>query len=171
MAEQNNVLVFWQLTAFISSSVSEHCWHHWALKKNAHRRGLYYEIIIYMLNIIYQICFPTCWNWCRTPCFHPFISVGLRACTLLGKAGATHREQPRGKMCPWQYLTQQSDLDGVLQHLTAQLSCALFKNGWRGWSEYRGSFSMFMSAVLIPLLWDLGQSVSLLNTSNQNMKQ
>lgn len=33
------------------------------------------------------------------------------------------------------------------------------------------SFSMFMSAVLIPLLRDLGQSVSLLNTSNQNKKQ
>lgn len=29
-------------------------------KKNALGRGLCYEIIIYMLNVIYQICFPTC---------------------------------------------------------------------------------------------------------------
>lgn len=97
MAEQNNVLVFWQLTAFISSSASEHCWHHCALKKNAHRRDFYYEIIIYMLNVTYQICFPTCWNWFRTQCSPPFYLCGAACLHIVGEGRghpqrATQRE-------------------------------------------------------------------------------
>lgn len=93
MAEENNVLVFWQLTDFISSSVSEHCWHHHALKKNAHRRGLYYEILIYMLNGIHQICFPTCWKWFRTQCSTAFYLLCGAACLHIAGEGRGHPQR------------------------------------------------------------------------------
>lgn len=103
-------------------------------RKNAHRTGLYYEIIIYMLDVICQICLATCWNWFRTRCSPPFYLSGApRLCT----ARATHGERPAGKRCAPDNTLSSSDLDVVWQHLTPYLSYTPYAvNAWLGWSEH-----------------------------------
>lgn len=87
------------------------------LKENSHGTGLYYEIIIYMLNVIQQIWFATCWSWFRTQWSLPFY---LRGAACLHNARAAHGEQPAGKSCaPDRQHASSSDIDVVLQHLTA----------------------------------------------------
>lgn len=86
------------------------------LKENSHGTGLYYEIIIYMLNVIQQIWFATCWNWFRTQWSPPFY---LRGAAMPAQCkGRPWRATCREKLCPWQH-TSSSDIDVVLQHLTA----------------------------------------------------
>ena len=173
MVEQNNVPVDWQLAAFISSSASEHCWHCLALKKNAHRTGLYYKIIIYKLNVIYRICFATCWNWFRTQCSPAFYLCGAASLhRVRGAPGPPMETNLWGKAVPQQYMCQR-----WLGCYTAASDClALLFSPHSKWmirmtGTQGHTFSVFVFAVLIPLLRDLGQSVSLLSTSNLKKKQ
>lgn len=155
----------WQLAAFISSSASRYCWCCRALKKNAHRTGLYYEIIIYMLNVTHQICFATCWNWFRTQCSPPFYLSGAAHCK--GHPwGATGGEKP----CPRQYAFQPRGCTAASDSLPLLYSLCS-KQMIRMIRTQGHSFFMFMSAVLIPLVRDLGQSISLLSTSNRKKKR
>lgn len=75
--------------------LTAYCFHFlfsvWALltpprfKEKCPRRGLYYEILIYMLNVLHQICFPTCWNWFRTQCSPPFYLCGAACLHIVGE--------------------------------------------------------------------------------------
>lgn len=90
MVEQSNVLVFWQLTAFISSSVSEHCWHHQALKKNAHRRGLRFLFTCSMFST--RSVFPPAGTDLGPSALHPFNLCGA-ACLHIVGAGRGHPQR------------------------------------------------------------------------------